>query len=373
MKIAMYAPLKPPDHPAASGDRQMARLLMAAMRDAGHDVDLVSRLRSYAPSPLPALLADMKAKAAEEQERIKECWRSNGTPDLWLTYHPYYKAPDLVGPPLCAGFAIPYVTAEASYSARRDRDEWAPYQAEITAALRRAWLNICFTQRDRDGLSHIVAARRLALLPPFIDAAPFAREPARTRHDQHEPRLIAVAMLRRGNKSKSFRMLAAALDLIGDLGWQLTIVGGGPAGDEVKAMFKDLAPKRVAFPGEMTPENIPEQLYGADLYVWPGCGEAYGLAYLEAQAAGLPVVAQETAGVPEVVRSGTTGILTREGDVSQFAQAIRRLLLDSDKRRRLGETARRFVLGERSLEQASVRLEGLLERAVKEKAGAAHG
>ena len=241
MKIAMYAPLKPPDHPAASGDRQMARLLMAAMRNAGHEVDLVSRLRSYAPSPLPALLADMKVKAAEEEERIRECWRSNGTPDLWFTYHPYYKAPDLVGPPLCAGFAIPYVTAEASYSARRDRDEWATYQAEVTAALRRARLNICFTQRDRDGLSHIVAARRLALVPPFIDAAPFAREPARTRHDQREPRLIAVAMLRRGNKSKSFRMLAAALDLIGDLDWQLTIVGGGPAGDEVKAMFKGLA------------------------------------------------------------------------------------------------------------------------------------
>ena len=247
--------------------------------DAGHEVDLVSRLRSYASSPLPALLADMKAKAAEEEARISESWRSSGAPDLWFTYHPYYKAPDLVGPPLSTRFAIPYLTAEASYSARRDRDEWAPCQALVTAALRRARLNICFTQRDRDGLSHIVPARRLALLPPFIDTAPFVREPAKTRDDQREPRLIAVAMLRKGHKSKSFRMLAAALELIGDLGWQMTIVGGGPAGDEIKAMFKGLTPERVAFLGEMAPESIPEQLYGADLYVWPGCGEAYGLAY----------------------------------------------------------------------------------------------
>ena len=42
------------------------------------------------------------------------------------------------------------------------------------------------------------------------------------------------------------------------------------------------------------------------LYAWPGFGEAYGLAYLEAQAAGLPVVAQDIDGVPGVVRNGET-------------------------------------------------------------------
>src|SRR3990172_8095375 len=46
MRIAFYAPLKPPDHPVPSGDRRMARLLMTALRHAGHEVDLASRLRS---------------------------------------------------------------------------------------------------------------------------------------------------------------------------------------------------------------------------------------------------------------------------------------------------------------------------------------
>ena len=41
----------------------MARLLMAAMRAAGHEVNLVSQLRSYASSPLPAVLGELKAKA----------------------------------------------------------------------------------------------------------------------------------------------------------------------------------------------------------------------------------------------------------------------------------------------------------------------
>ena len=47
--------------------------------------------------------------------------------------------------------------------------------------------------------------------------------------------------------------------------------------------------------------------YQGGTYVWPGTGEAYGIAYMEAQAAGLPVVAQKTAGVPEVVKDGVTG------------------------------------------------------------------
>ena len=48
MRIAFYAPLKSPDHPVPSGDRQMARLLVAALRHAGHDVEIASELRSYA-------------------------------------------------------------------------------------------------------------------------------------------------------------------------------------------------------------------------------------------------------------------------------------------------------------------------------------
>ena len=47
MRIAFYAPLKPPDHPVPSGDRRMAQLLFEALRLAGHEPFLVSRLRSY--------------------------------------------------------------------------------------------------------------------------------------------------------------------------------------------------------------------------------------------------------------------------------------------------------------------------------------
>src|SRR2546421_8090531 len=94
MTIAFYAPLKPPDHPVPSGDRQMARLLIAALNLWGHDARIVSRLRSYLPDSSAEALAETKARARLEVESIAASWRATGPPDLWLSYHPYYKAPD---------------------------------------------------------------------------------------------------------------------------------------------------------------------------------------------------------------------------------------------------------------------------------------
>ncbi|TIN91238.1 MAG: glycosyltransferase family 4 protein, partial [Mesorhizobium sp.] len=82
----------------------------------------------------------------------------------------------------------------------------------------------------------------------------------------------------------------------------MSVVGDGPARDEVKAQFAGLPADRIEWLGAIEPAAVPDVLYSGGIYVWPGCGEAYGVAYLEAQAAGLPVVAQDIAGVPEVVR-----------------------------------------------------------------------
>jgi glycosyltransferase involved in cell wall biosynthesis len=93
-----------------------------------------------------------------------------------------------------------------------------------------------------------------------------------------------------------------------------------------------------------------------------GLRRGYGVAYLEAQAAGLPVVAQDIAGVPEVVRDGQTGFLTPPGDVAAFASAIERLLARNDERTIMAAAARRFILEERSLGVAAARLAELLAK-----------
>jgi glycosyltransferase involved in cell wall biosynthesis len=156
-------------------------------------------------------------------------------------------------------------------------------------------------------------------------------------------------------------MLARALGLISDLPWRLMVIGDGPLRAETVALFDGLPAGRIEWRGELPAEAVPSALAEGGIYVWPGCGEAYGMAYLEAEAAGMPVVAQATAGVPAVVRHGKTGLLTPEGDVRTFAAAIRDLLLDAAKRKAYGRAARDFVLGERSLKLAAAKL-GLILR-----------
>jgi len=95
----------------------------------------------------------------------------------------------------------------------------------------------------------------------------------------------------------------------------------------------------------------------SDLYAWPAVNEAYGMALLEAQAAGLPVVSRATRGVPDVVEHGRTGLLAPGEDISA---ALRELLTDAKRRAALGRAAGEFVAGERSLEATAQRLKKLL-------------
>jgi glycosyltransferase involved in cell wall biosynthesis len=357
MRIAFYAPLKSPRHAVPSGDRQMARLLVAALRLCGHTVELASELRSFLREASDEGHASVSVLADGEVERLTSDWHERGAADLWFCYHPYYKSPDLIGPRIAAHFAIPYVTAEASYSGRRNQGVWTTTQETVTEAVRNAALNICFTRRDFEGLQPLAGTDRLAMLPPFLDGNAY---PEKT-YWSPVPRLVTVAMMRPGDKLESYRMLAGALALCTDLAWTLRIVGDGPCAGEVRALFADFPPGRIDWRGEMRADEVPDMLGGSDILVWPGFGEAYGMAYLEAQAAGLPVVAQAIAGVPEVVSEGRTGLLTPAGDVAAFAEAIARLLGDDALRRTMGAAARRFVVEEHSLERASKTLNSLLE------------
>jgi glycosyltransferase involved in cell wall biosynthesis len=361
MKIAFYCPLKSPNHPVPSGDRLMARLLMVALERAGHRVEIASELRAFLPDASAPAVAVLETAAEAERARLSTLWQRSGPPDAWFCYHPYYKAPDLIGQALARDFGLGYVTAEASYSARRNTGLWAQMQGHVLEAVKLASVNICLTDRDLKGLAAAAPDARLALLPPFID-------PSLLLKLQPEPRpgrLIAVAMMRSGDKMQSYIMLAEALSRLAHLPWQMSIVGDGPKAAEVRALFAGFGEERIIWHGQKTESEIATLLSESALYVWPGSGEAYGLAYLEAQAAGLPVVAQEVAGVPEVVVHGRTGLLTPPGDVDAYAQAIERLLAGDEERNALAKAARIFAGEERSLDHASEQMGAILNQYLK--------
>ena len=363
--VAFYAPMKAPDHPAPSGDRTMARLLLKALGNAGFRPELASALRSWDRVGDAAFQDDVRRSSSAEADRLVARWtnaRAGDRPRLWFTYHLYYKAPDWIGPRVADALRIPYVVAEASRAGKRARGAWAAAHAGAEAALDRADAIFVMTEADREALErHRRNGQRLLELPPFIDLEEWSDPSTATPRGAGVVRLLTVAMMRHGDKLASYRMLAAALAGLPDGGWTLDVVGDGEARPEVETLFADLAP-HVRFHGRVDDRGSLAGFYAAaDLFVWPAVNEAYGMAFLEAQALGCPVLASAYGGVASVVRHGETGELTAPGDVLGLAKALARLVGDAPRRRALGQAARQFVRGERGLDRAAERLRaGLL-------------
>lgn len=368
MRIAFYAPLKPPDHPNPSGDRLLARLLMRALTLAGHEVRLASRLRSFDSTGNAARQRRLAALAPWFRRRfLRQGW----VPELWFTYHLHHKAPDHLGPALAEELGIPYVVAEASFAGKQAAGPWAKGHAAVAAALGRADLVLGLNPADAEGVRPLLRhGVELASLPPFIDAAPFAQAAsARSRHraalatatglDPARPWLVANAMMRPGDKLASYRLLAAALDRLEAAEWRLLVLGDGAARAEVEASFAAYR-NRIAWLGRLDPAAVPAALAAADLAVWPAVNEAFGMALIEAQAAGLPVVAGNEGGVSAVVRHRTTGLLAPPRDPVGFAGAVARLLEHPAERQAMGAAAAQAVRAHHDLPAAAMALGRLL-------------
>jgi glycosyltransferase involved in cell wall biosynthesis len=361
VRIAFYAPLKPPDHPVPSGDRELARLFLRALARAGHEPFLAARLRSYDRLGDPR----RQARLARLGDRLARrfCRHCHAAPpDLWFTYHLYHKAPDWIGPAVADALGIPYMVAEASHAQKQEAGPWGPGHRAVAAAIRRADAVIGINPADRAGvLPLLIDPARWVAFPPFLDAAAFGPNP-----DQHRraaggpPRLITVAMMREGSKLASYRLLGAALRRLLDLPWSLEIVGDGPARDAAAAALTGLG-GRLRWTGELDARAVAARLAMADLFVWPAIGEALGMALLEAQASGLPVVAGAEGGVGTIVISGVSGLLVPPGDAGAFAAATRRLIRDPDARTRFAAAARRHVRREHDLPAAARRLAAVID------------
>lgn len=103
-------------------------------------------------------------------------------------------------------------------------------------------------------------------------------------------------------------------------------------------------PERLELPGWVAGEAKARLLARAGLFVLPSRFEGLPMALLEAQAAGLPVVATRVGGIPQVVTDGVNGLLADPDDVASLVEALVPLLADVELARRMGEIGRERVL-----------------------------
>jgi glycosyltransferase involved in cell wall biosynthesis len=143
----------------------------------------------------------------------------------------------------------------------------------------------------------------------------------------------------------------------------LLIIGDGAARDAVAAGFAACA-ERVAWLGRLAGDALADTVAACDLCVWPAINEAYGMALLEAQAAGVPVLAGASGGVADIVSHGVTGVLVPPGDSAAFAAALAALLEAPERRRAMGMAAARQAAATHDIAAAASRLDAILRRLV---------
>lgn len=328
-RIAFYAPMKPPTHATPSGDRQMARAIVAALGNA----ELVSELRLYEGKGDADAQAALHLHAKAEAERLiakGADWQA------WVTYHNYYKAPDIIGPLVSRALDIPYIQIESSRSTKRLNGPWAKFAQLSEAAADHADLIFYLTDRDHAALKlHKPAKQTLTKLHPFLATETLPKPSPLTGKT-----ILTVAMLRAGDKLASFELIAQTLPLLTTPDWRLEIAGDGPARGDVEALFSPFK-AQVKFIGQLDQSALNAAYQKAAAFLWPGVNEAFGMVYLEAQAAGVPVVAQDRFGVRDVVHPD--GLVTQGHGPIAMAQSLDALLQSPALRQSRGRASRAFI------------------------------
>lgn len=319
---------------------------MLALSASGYNVDLASQFRSMDKSGDRAVQTALQAQARSEIDRLlSDENRINW--QVWVTYHNYYKAPDLIGPAVSAALNIPYVQIESTRAHKRFDGAWDGFARIAEQACDRAAIIFYLTQHDYESLhDYQTPTQKIVHLPPFL-----ARDelPPRAGHHRTAGQLFCAGMMREGDKLSSYAIIANALRHSATENWSLVIAGDGPARARVQSLFQPFG-NRVHFAGQLDPKAMQTAYETASLFVWPGVGEAFGVVYLEAQAAGLPIVAQDRPGVRDVV---TGGILTDPHEATDFANAIDALLLDNARHAHLSDIGRTHVQNHHLLPSAA--------------------
>jgi glycosyltransferase involved in cell wall biosynthesis len=177
---------------------------------------------------------------------------------------------------------------------------------------------------------------RITVAPPGTDPVPFA---ARDRGGA--PHLLSVGTL---VPRKGHDLLIAALAMLKDLPWRLSIVGDRERDPSITAALRRAIAKagldeRIALVGAVPASALMQHYIAADLFVLASRHEGYGMAYAEAIAHGLPVIGTTAGAIPEAVPEGAA-VLVPPDDVTALAAALRPLLGEPAARDRLARAAR---------------------------------
>ncbi len=177
-----------------------------------------------------------------------------------------------------------------------------------------------------------------ALADPLID--PLA-DPA-ARGAPRRPRVLFIGRLGAQKDVATLARAAARMGVDADV----VVVGTGPDAGALAELVRALGVgHRVRLVGHLDHRLVPAALRTADVAVQPSRYEELGTSVVEAMAAGVPVVATRTGGIPALVQDGRSGVLVPVGDDAALASALDALLTDPARRARLAARGTEVAAG----------------------------
>jgi phosphatidylinositol alpha-1,6-mannosyltransferase len=216
-------------------------------------------------------------------------------------------------------------------------------------------------------------AARLEHLPPGVDTDRFRPDPAaraelRDRYRLGErPTVVCLSRLvpRKGQDTliRALPSIRRRID-----GAALVVVGGGPYLDGLRKLARDCGvADHVTFTGGVPAAELPAHHALGDVFAMPcrtrGAGmdvEGLGIVFLEASAAGVPVIAGLSGGAPETVRHNKTGLVVDGRSVDEVGDAVAALLADRDRAAAMGAAGREWVTSQWRWDTLAARLAELL-------------
>jgi glycosyltransferase involved in cell wall biosynthesis len=232
----------------------------------------------------------------------------------------------------------------------KDRSRRAYLAPALTTVLNAADRVLVQTDVERDALlGHGIAREKLVLQGMGVDTT------ACTGGDRNRiraewgvaPEEVVVGHLANNSVEKGTADLLRAAEIAWSAGCRFRLVLAGPEMRNFRAFWEDYrAKERVRRLGTIDESQKRDFFAGIDLFALPSRSDSFGLVFLEAWANGVANVAYRAGGVPGVIRDGIDGALVRCGDVGALAEALRRLIEDSELRRHLGEVGQARVSDE---------------------------
>ena len=210
-------------------------------------------------------------------------------------------------------------------------------------------------------------ARQIEVLSNGIDLKRFTHAP-RVKLQSAEDKLHLLCVGRLDvHKGQANAIRAVASDSLRSL-VTLTLVGEGPERRNLEDMVKSLGVAHlVHMAGEIPNSKMPEVYRAHDVLITPSIWlENQPVVIMEAMATGLPIVASNMGGIPELVQSGVTGLLVRPGDVDALSGAIKVLVDDTELALRFGARGR-MEIEKHSIEASLERLASVYQELLSQK------